>query len=208
MGVRITAQYFLASGGKRWKLGRGICLTNDSDVFFLHDSFSELHTSLTATADGTTARIIDLETINAGAGNDVIDLTSSDFLLANLDMTLNGEDGNDILWAAQGDDTLNGGAGNDRLNGSSGNDTLTGGSGADIFEFTITTGSDTIRDYSAADGDILRFFKRLGEAEEWSEASIDTANNSIAWQSKEATVTIDFDTNITESNLVIEYEMI
>ena len=185
-----------------------IILTNDSDVFFLHDSFSELHTSLTATADGTTARIIDLETINAGAGNDVIDLTSSDFLLANLDMTLNGEAGNDVLWAAQGDDTLNGGAGNDRLNGSSGDDTLTGGSGADIFEFTITSGNDTITDYSAADGDILRFFKRLGEAEEWSGASIDAANNSIAWQSKEATVTIDFDTNITESNLVIEYAFI
>ncbi|MDB9861840.1 cadherin domain-containing protein [Litorivicinus sp.] len=185
-----------------------IILTNDSDVFFLHDSFSELHTSLTATAGGTTGRIIDLETINAGAGNDVIDLTSSDFLLANLDMTLNGEDGNDVLWAAQGDDTLNGGAGNDRLNGSSGNDTLTGGSGADIFEFTITSGSDTITDYSAADGDILRFFKRLGEAEEWSEASINAANNSIAWQTIEATVTIDFDTNITESNLVIEYAFI
>jgi len=51
-----------------------IILTNDSDVFFLHDSFSKLHTCRTATADGTTARSIDLETINAGAGNDVIDL--------------------------------------------------------------------------------------------------------------------------------------
>jgi hypothetical protein len=69
-------------------------------------------------------------------------------------------------------------------------------------------GDDTINDYSAADGEILRLYKRLGEAEEWSEASVDAANNSIAWQSKEATVTIDFDTNITESNLVIEYAFI
>ena len=62
------------------------------------------------------------------------------------------------------------------VNRSSGDDTLTGGSGVDIFKFTITSGNDTISDYSAADGDILRFLsflRRRDDAEEWSEASID-----------------------------------
>ena len=53
------------------------------DAFFLHDSYSGLHDSLTAVDDGmgrtTVARAISLETINAGDGDDVIDLTSPTF---------------------------------------------------------------------------------------------------------------------------------
>ena len=55
--------------------------------------------------------------------------------MADVGVTLNGEGGNDTLWAAEGHDTLNGGAGDDVLFGDKGNDTLTGGTGADIFEF-------------------------------------------------------------------------
>ena len=46
-------------------------------------------------------------------GNDVIDLTSTTFDMAGVGVTLNGEKGNDIIWAAEGDNTLNGGEGND-----------------------------------------------------------------------------------------------
>ena len=179
-----------------------ILLTNSDDAFFLHDSFSALHSSLTQTADNTTARVIDLETISAGDGDDLIDLTSENFSLASIDMTLNGEAGDDILWAAQGDDTLNGGTGDDVLNGSSGDDTLTGGSGSDIFEFTATSGNDTITDFNK-DEDELHFYFRKGEAEELAVASIN--NGVVTWDA----VTIDLgDSSIELTDLNISYEMI
>ena len=182
-----------------------IVLTNSDDAFFLHDSFSALHGSLTQISDNTTARLIDLEMISAGDGDDLIDLTSENFSLASIDMTLNGEAGDDILWAAQGDDTLNGGTGDDVLNGSSGNDTLTGSSGADIFEFTATSGNDTITDYNQGDGDVLRFYRRSADT---NTPFIDEANDQVTWQANGHTVTIDFDTDITATNVTIEYELI
>ncbi|HEX9741382.1 MAG TPA: hypothetical protein VGA17_01160, partial [Nitrospiraceae bacterium] len=45
--------------------------------------------------------------------------------------TLNGGDGNDILFGQAGNDTLSGGNGDDWLIGNSGNDSLNGGSGKD-----------------------------------------------------------------------------
>ena len=180
-----------------------ILLTDADDAFFLHDSFSALHSSLSQTADNTVARVIDLETIFAGAGDDLIDLTSENFSLASIDMTLNGEAGNDILWAAQGDDTLNGGTGDDVLNGSSGDDTLTGGSGSDTFEFTATSGNDTITDFAVED--VLKFYRRSTDT---NDAVIDEVNDQVTWQADGYLVTIDFDTDITVSNVTIEYELI
>ena len=184
-------------------------LTDSSDAFFLHDSYSGFHQwlALTPDSDGrdSYARLIELEVVNAGDGDDVIDMTSEDYSLDLLDMTLNGEAGDDILWAAQGDDTLNGGTGNDILNGSSGDDTLTGGSGADIFEFTATSGNDTITDYNQGEGDILRVYRRSTDT---SEVSVDAVQDKIMWQADGNTVTIDFDTDITATNVTIEYELI
>ena len=55
-----------------------------------------------------------------------------------------------------GDDTLSGSAGANRLAGGSGSDALTGGAGADTFVFAAgETGTDTITDFTAADGDVL-----------------------------------------------------
>jgi len=131
-----------------------VLLTGGNDAFFLHDALST-SSPATSTVD---ARIAGIEVIKAGAGNDLIDLTSPDYSLATLDMQLYGEAGNDLIWAAQGDDTLDGGAGDDVLFGSSGNDTLTGGAGADVFEFTATSGSDVITDYDVSAGDIIKFY--------------------------------------------------
>ena len=124
------------------------------DAFFLHDSYSDLHDSLTAVDDGmgrtTVARVISLETINAGDGDDVIDLTSPTFDMGGIGMTINGEAGNDTIWAAEGDDELYGGDDDDILFGGEGDDILTGGSGADIFEFksSNTAQTDRITDYT------------------------------------------------------------
>ena len=88
--------------------------------------------------------MIRVETINAGDGDDVIYLTSPTFDMADVNMTLNGEEGNDILWAAEGDDSLNGGAGDDVLFSNKGNDTLTGGTGADIFDIVPSETNQTV----------------------------------------------------------------
>ena len=77
-----------------------------------------------------------------------------------------GRDGNDNIYGGYGNDTLYGGAGadvvrgadgNDRIVGGVGHDILTGGKHADSFVFRLAdTGTDTIRDLSAADTLILQ----------------------------------------------------
>jgi Ca2+-binding RTX toxin-like protein len=168
-----------------------IYLTDGSngDAFFLHDSYSGLHESVTVLEDGfgrkTVARVISIETINAGDGDDIIDLTSPTFDMAGVRVTLNGEEGNDILWAAEGDDTLNAGAGDDVLFGDKGNDNFTGGAGADIFEFTSSETSqiDTIQDYTSEDQ--LKFYLKQNQSE-LTDSNI--VNGDLVW----GNVTIDF----------------
>jgi len=68
---------------------------------------------------------------------------------------LKGGNGNDILRGDDGDDRLIGGNGNDRMRGDHGNDTLTGGTGADRFIFNLDGDTDTVTDFSSAQGDKL-----------------------------------------------------
>lgn len=58
-----------------------------------------------------------------------------------------GEEGDDNLWGALGNDTLDGGAGNDWLHGSFNDDVMTGGADADVFEYRLGDGFDTITDF-------------------------------------------------------------
>jgi Ca2+-binding RTX toxin-like protein len=78
----------------------------------------------TAAADNT----FDL-TLNAGAGNDTIVVNTAQLR----GITVNGEDGNDIITGSPDDDILNGGAGNDTLNGNGGDDRISGNTGADTM---------------------------------------------------------------------------
>ena len=189
-------------------------LTSGSDAFFLDDAHSGFHQWLDLTYDtngqANHARLIDLEVINAGSGDDILDMTSESYSLSSLGMTLNGDDGDDVIWAADGDDILSGGAGDDVLNGSAGDDVLTGGDGADVFEFLMTSGSDRITDYDATEGDILRFFRRKGASEEDIDILIlpDPDNGQIQWSDGEHLVIIDFDLDFTVTGLNIEYELI
>ncbi|MBI1407934.1 MAG: hypothetical protein GC145_17605, partial [Caulobacter sp.] len=94
-----------------------------------------------------------VETLVGGAGSDAI----------------SGLDGGDTLYGRTGDDWLSGGAGVDKLFGENGSDVLYGGGGsdylyggggADTFVYYQTSDStsaerDYIRDFNAADGDIL-----------------------------------------------------
>jgi Ca2+-binding RTX toxin-like protein len=178
-----------------------IYLTSNSDAFFLDDHFSQFHPEAVTNGDFK-ARFASVERVLGGSGDDILDCSSEIYSLSQLNMQLDGGGGDDILWSGQGNDTLNGGSGNDVINGSEGDDLLTGGSGADIFEFTATSGNDTITDFNK-DEDELHFYFRVGEAEESAVASIN--NGIVTWDA----VTIDLkDSSLALSDLNIGYEMV
>jgi VCBS repeat-containing protein len=87
-------------------------------------------------------RIVSIETINMGAGNDVVDLTSTRYTYGNV--TVNGDAGKDVLWTSAGNDVLDGGAGNDTLAGGAGDDVYVHGVGGGDDVITETSGNDTI----------------------------------------------------------------
>jgi len=158
-------------------------LTDASDAFFLHDSFSGFHSSLALSDDYAgelgKARIENIETINAGGGDDIVDLTSPDYSLAGQGITVNGGEGNDTLWGSDANETLNGGNGDDVLFGGAGTNTLTGGAGADEFQFTRTSIAETVTDYDLGSGDQLTFFYEAGSEEaDW---SFSIQNGDLRW---------------------------
>ena len=93
------------------------------DVVFLDDPFT------TALFPGP--RLADIESFVLGDGNDFVDLTSQ--IYAYGDVSIDGGNGDDVLWASSGNDLLVGGAGADELDGGAGVDTMLGGSGDDTY---------------------------------------------------------------------------
>ena len=152
-------------------------LSEQGDAYFLHDSFSNFNQSVTLTTDRYTGsnnaqRILNIENINGLGGDDIIDLTSPDYSLAGQVITIDGGEGNDIIWGSNSIETILGGAGNDILFGGVGADTLTGGLGADTFELTVTSNSLSITDYSQSEGDIIKIYRRADGEEASAEATI------------------------------------
>ena len=168
-------------------------LTDTSDAFFLHDSFSgfyeEVDKSLTDHAGMASAkRVLSVETIDAGGGDDIVDLTSSLFNMDEISgMVVEGGLGNDVIWASSGDDDLRGGEGHDTLFGGKGTDTLTGGSGSDVFQFTLSSGQDTITDFNISEGDKIQLWKGSNDS---SSITYSSNNNDavITWQGVSITV--------------------
>jgi Ca2+-binding RTX toxin-like protein/subtilisin-like proprotein convertase family protein len=100
-------------------------LTDSDDVFALDDLISS-----NPSASGS--RLFGIKIINAKGGNDIIDLSSNRFTYG--DVTINGSDGNDILWGNDGNDIINGENGDDHIVGGRGDDILSGGDGNDIIK--------------------------------------------------------------------------
>lgn len=100
-----------------------LAMTSGSDTLFLFDDNHAFH------AAGSGLRLIDVEQVDAGDGNDIIDLTHD--LYSYGDIVLNGGNGDDYLWSSVGNDTIDGGEGIDNLWGGVGNDILYGGAGDD-----------------------------------------------------------------------------
>jgi Ca2+-binding RTX toxin-like protein len=179
-------------------------LTTGNDAFFIDDVYSDHHSSLTlsSTTQGvnSTSRIVELETINAGEGNDIVDLTSTNFVLAEA-IEINGEAGNDTLWGSNGNDTIDGGTGDDSIFGGTGSDTLTGGTGADAFQFTATAGSDVITDFGVG-GDTIQLYYRAEDNH--TNADLSLANGVLTWDvdSTSNDVVVDLSASTNSSDLI------
>jgi len=183
-------------------------LTNGNDAFFIDDVYSNHHRDalLTNTVQGgdSIARISNLEVVNAGSGNDVVDLTSSNFALTT-GVTINGEAGNDVLWGSNGDDVINGGDGDDIIFGGVGSDTLTSGTGSDVFQFTATSGGNIITDFDV-NNDSIELYYRKGE----DLTNITIMGETLTWRTGEydengyfTAVSIDLSTLISKVDSVI-----
>ncbi len=106
------------------------------------------------------AMLSSIEVINAGDGNDVVDLTSDRFDYGSV--TVDGGSGNDLLWTADGDDTIYGGSGNDTINAGAGDDLVDAGSGDDLV--TAVKGEVGHDVYHGGDGtDTLRVMLKTAD---------------------------------------------
>ena len=148
-----------------------LCLTDseNGDALFLDD----VYTGLPEDIEENTGRLFRLQEIMAGAGDDIIDMTSQRFEYTDGNLSISGGDGDDIIWASKGKNSLYGDAGNDRIVGASsndvivggiGNDRMHGGGGNDIFTFGENWGMDTVE--QLATGSVTLWFVS-GSLENW-----------------------------------------
>jgi hypothetical protein len=146
-----------------------LLLTDDDngDAIFVDDVFSALPDGL----DGR-SRLAKIDEIRAGAGDDIVDLTSQRFEYDGDKMTVRGGMGNDVIWANHvanqlfgdvGNDRLVGGNEDDLLAGGAGDDRLHGGGGSDIFAFGGTWGNDSVEQLS--DGYSILWFDGVARAD-------------------------------------------
>ena len=140
-----------------------LVLTDDAngDALFVDD----IYTSLPGTVSEQQTRIAEIDEIRAGAGDDIVDMTSQRFEYIGDGVKIYGGLGNDIIWVNNGNNILLGDAGNDRIVGGSdddvivgglGNDSMHGGGGNDIFCFGGDWGFDTIE--QLASGNVTLWF--------------------------------------------------
>ena len=144
-----------------------LVMTDDAygDALFVDDIYTALPEGVDAQA-----RIAAIDEIRAGAGDDIIDLTSQRFEYVGDGVTVYGGAGNDTIWANSGENCLFGDAGNDRIVGGSdndiivggaGNDRMHGGGGVDTFCFGENWGKDTVE--QLADGEVILWFETGSE---------------------------------------------
>ena len=79
-----------------------LALTDKDDVFFLHDTFSSISGNVPTVKDfmgrDVAQRVLDIEEVLGGAGNDIIDMSSPDLALQNfIGLMIDGGVGNDVI---------------------------------------------------------------------------------------------------------------
>ncbi len=124
--------------------------TGASEAFLFDDAG-------TANPGASASHFANIEIFDAGAGNDIVNLSSgangaTSYATA---ARLLGGTGTDVLIGGSANDTLDGGADGDLLDGGAGDDALWGQGGDDIFVYTPSGGNDTIVDFVNLDDAIL-----------------------------------------------------
>lgn len=153
-----------------------LLMTDDAngDALFVDDIYSALPGDILEQQ----SRLAKIDEICAGAGNDIVDLTSQAFAYVGGGMTVRGGLGDDAIWANNGDNWLFGDAGNDRLVGAAGNDVIVGGAGNDslhggggndIFAFGGDWGQDNVE--QLANGKVTLWFAN-GDESKWNETTL------------------------------------
>lgn len=140
-----------------------------------------------------------IELIDAGAGDDVVDLTSDRWGYG--DVEVRGGDGNDILWTSGGDDIIVGGAGDDVLYGGAGDDALFG-DGREIT--TVRTIAVTTPDRDMDIDQVLADWVAAGVVLTAERDPSDATHNPTAFSYKNVGFTID-GANTADTSLHGEY---
>lgn len=141
-----------------------------SDILFMSSAGDALFID-----DGLGNQTINnIETILAGSGGDIIDLSHATMTVNN-DVNIIGSSGDDILWGnvgndsvsgAQGEDILDGGPGHDSLDGGFGNDYLSGGDGQDIYKFGVSDfGNDTLVEAASSEINTIQFTNAVTQSD-------------------------------------------
>ena len=146
----------------------------NGDALFVDDIYSASPDDLGLSQ----SRIAQIDEIRAGAGDDIVDMTSNRFEYTGDGLTIRGGEGNDTIWANKGDNFLFGDAGKDRIVGASGNDVIAGGigndrmqggGGNDIFTFCDNWGIDEVE--QLAGGSVTLWFAS-GGMENWNPSTL------------------------------------
>ena len=162
-----------------------LLMTDDEngDALFVDD----IYTALPGSIEDQQARIAQIDEIRAGAGDDIVDMTSQRFEYVGDGLTIRGGNGDDTIWANKGDNWLFGDDGNDRIVGASGNDVIAGGSGDDsmhggggddVFTFCDNWGTDEIEQLE--NGTVTLWFAS-GDESNWNAKTLTYADgeNSV-----------------------------
>lgn len=169
-----------------------LCLSDskNGDALFLDDLF----TALPGELEENQARIAAIDEILAGAGDDIVDLTSQRFAAAD-GIIVRGGDGRDTIWANSGNaklfgdagcDRLVGGSGNNVIAGGAGNDSMHGGGGNDIFTFGGNWGCDTVEQLTGDGNSVTLWFGNL-ESDDLAVADVD-GNAVFSYAGRRVTV--------------------
>ena len=125
----------------------------DTAVFSGKNNRINLNTTKAQNTGDGKDRLIAIENVNAGSGNDVVTGNKANNTLngQNGNDKLNGAAGNDVLIGGNGNDVLSGGSGDDIIDGGKGLDKMTGGSGTDYFVLNSGVGYGKIMDFDVAE---------------------------------------------------------
>ena len=131
------------------------CQTYDGDVTTLPTTVLDGHpVTFNGTLNGSPAQCAGSPPAGAivgAAGNSTINGTNGDDVIFDLsgNSTINGKGGNDLICTGPGNDKIDGGAGNDTIVDTGGKNDVKGGDGVD--QITTGSGDDTIDGGAAAD---------------------------------------------------------